>query len=138
MAKRSRPKNPIGEAVASPKEGGQARKRLQRLDGELAELRALEAKRVDQLKTIRATAADVRSQIADLRAVVANAARGPGSDAVSAGPMGYCLRDKRQVEIGDPMPVTLSNGRRAIAGTCPLCDARVTVLAARPAEAAPA
>jgi hypothetical protein len=38
---------------------------------------------------------------------------------------GYCLREKTRVTIRDAAPIVLSNGRRALAGTCPACGARV-------------
>lgn len=43
------------------------------------------------------------------------------SDAVTA----FCLRQKKRVTLQNPEPVTLRNGRRALAGTCPECGARI-------------
>lgn len=37
----------------------------------------------------------------------------------------YCLREKTRVTIRDAAPIVLSNGRSALAGTCPSCGARV-------------
>jgi Domain of unknown function (DUF5679) len=122
MPKRSRPTDPSVETSTSSEAGGRARKRLRRLERELVDLAATEARRLEQLTRVRARAADVRGRLAALRV--------PGSNAATAGPFGYCMREKRRVQISHPQPVTLSNGRRAIAGTCPTCGARVTVLAA--------
>lgn len=132
MAKRSRRTDPATEVAPTPKAAAKARKQLTGLERELAELRATEAKRLEQLKDVRARSVDVRTRLAALRAVVAVAAAAPGSKGAVAGPLGYCMREKRPVEISDPKPVTLSNGRAAIAGTCSLCGARVMVLSARP------
>lgn len=114
-----------------------ARKQVKRLERELIELRATEAKRRKQLGEVLARAAEVQGQLAALQAVVADAARAPGSAATRSGPVGYCMREKRPVQIRDPKPVTLSNGRSAIAGICLNCGARVMVLVSRspsPAE----
>lgn len=131
MAKRSRPTDQPLDADAPAKNGNRARRRLKRLERQLAELRVTEAKRREQLTKVRARATVVRTRLAELRAIVAEEAGTAGSEVEGAGPIGYCLRDKRQVEISEPKPVTLSNGRSAIAGTCSICGARVVVLAAR-------
>lgn len=133
MAKRSRSTDHPLETDVPSGNGKGARKRLKRLERELANLRATEAKRREQLTEVRARAADVRTRLAALRTVVAETARMPGSDVADTGPIGYCLRDKRQVQISEPRPVTLSNGRSAIAGPCSICGARVMVLTTRPA-----
>ena len=135
MAKRSRPTDLPIEAGVPPENVGKARKRLKGLERELAELRATEAKRIEQLKDVRARAVDVRIRLTALRAIVALTTGEPGSDVAGAGPIGYCMREKRPVQISDPKPLTLSNGRSAIAGTCSICGARVMVLSARPALA---
>jgi hypothetical protein len=39
--------------------------------------------------------------------------------------MGYCLKDKKTVEIKDPKPITMKNGKPATTGTCPLCGTKI-------------
>jgi hypothetical protein len=36
-------------------------------------------------------------------------------------PEGYCVKERKKVEIKDPQQVTMKNGRPAIQGTCPDC-----------------
>ncbi len=131
MAKRSRPTEAPVEAGTPPADGDKAHKRLKRLERELAELGATEAKRLAQLNEVRARATAVRTRLTTLRTTVAGAHGEAGSDVPPAGPIGYCMRERRPVEISDPEPVTLSNGRTAIAGTCSTCGARVVALSAR-------
>ena len=38
---------------------------------------------------------------------------------------GYCLKDKKQVEITDPQEITMKNGKPAITGTCPECGTKI-------------
>ena len=38
---------------------------------------------------------------------------------------GYCLKDKRKVEMVDPHPITMKNGKPATVGTCPLCGTKI-------------
>jgi hypothetical protein len=38
---------------------------------------------------------------------------------------GYCLKDKKQVEIVDPQEITMKNGKPAITGTCPNCGTKI-------------
>src|SRR5450756_1091435 len=102
MAKRSRPTDRPTDTGTTPKDRGGARKRLKRLERELAELGAIEAKRLEQLTGVRARAADVRTKLVALRAKDAEAPGTLGSVAVAAGPTGYCMREKRRVTISDP------------------------------------
>jgi hypothetical protein len=44
--------------------------------------------------------------------------------------MAYCIKDRRQVEIGGAHAVVLANGRPAIAGLCPSCGSKVMRLGA--------
>jgi hypothetical protein len=41
--------------------------------------------------------------------------------------IGYCMTDKKKVELVKPGKVTLKNGREANVGTCPECGHRVFV-----------
>lgn len=33
----------------------------------------------------------------------------------------YCVKCKKMTEMGDPKPVTMKNGRKAMKGKCPVC-----------------
>ncbi len=37
----------------------------------------------------------------------------------------YCVKDRKTVEIRNPVQVTLKNGRPAVQGTCPNCGTKV-------------
>ena len=39
---------------------------------------------------------------------------------------GYCVRDKKMVDIQNPQQITMKNGKPATQGTCPTCGAKVT------------
>jgi hypothetical protein len=39
---------------------------------------------------------------------------------------GYCLKERKHVEISDPRQVILKNSRLAIQGTCPDCGAKIS------------
>src|SRR5712692_8929957 len=38
---------------------------------------------------------------------------------------GYCLKDKRKVEMKDPQAITMKNGKPATVGTCPNCGTKI-------------
>ena len=38
---------------------------------------------------------------------------------------GYCLKDKKKVEMKDPKPITMKNGKPATVGTCPNCGTKI-------------
>jgi hypothetical protein len=40
-------------------------------------------------------------------------------------PEGYCVKEKKKVEIQNPTQVTMKNGRPAIQGTCPDCGTKI-------------
>lgn len=40
-------------------------------------------------------------------------------------PQAYCVKCKMNVEIKNPTPVTLKNGKPAISGVCPNCGTKV-------------
>ncbi len=44
----------------------------------------------------------------------------------TSGTEGYCVKCRDRRELVDARPVTLSNGRPAIQGSCPLCQTKVT------------
>ena len=38
---------------------------------------------------------------------------------------GYCLKDKKKVQMKDPKPITMKNGKPATVGTCPQCGTKI-------------
>jgi hypothetical protein len=38
---------------------------------------------------------------------------------------GYCVKERKKVEIKDPKQVTMKNGRPAIQGICPDCGTKI-------------
>jgi hypothetical protein len=38
---------------------------------------------------------------------------------------GYCVKDRRRVEMVNPHPITMVNGRPAMAGVCPHCGTKI-------------
>jgi hypothetical protein len=38
---------------------------------------------------------------------------------------GYCVKERKKVEIQDPKQVTMKNGRPAIQGVCPDCGTKI-------------
>jgi hypothetical protein len=38
---------------------------------------------------------------------------------------GYCLKDKKKVQMKDPQPITMKNGKPATVGTCPICGTKI-------------
>jgi hypothetical protein len=40
-------------------------------------------------------------------------------------PEGYCVKERKKVEIQNPVQVTMKNGRPAIQGTCPDCGTKI-------------
>jgi hypothetical protein len=40
-------------------------------------------------------------------------------------PEGYCVKERKKVEIQNPQQVTMKNGRPAIQGTCPDCGTKI-------------
>jgi Domain of unknown function (DUF5679) len=94
--------------------------------------RDLQSKRMRQLdKALRRSAA-LGARLAMLSSSVrlSLASDGPAPAAAAAlvpaaGPMAYCLRERRSVAIADPSPIVMRNGRTGVAGTCPGCGARL-------------
>jgi hypothetical protein len=43
---------------------------------------------------------------------------------------GYCVKDKKMVEIQNPQRITMKNGKPATQGLCPNCGAKVTRIGA--------
>jgi chromosome segregation ATPase len=101
-------------------------RQLARLEKRLAGLEKRETKRSRQLDDIRARQAEIRAQIAELGAGAGAAAE--TTPEAAAAPQAYCMREKRKVTIAAAELVVLSNGRRAYAGSCPDCGARVIAI----------
>jgi len=40
-------------------------------------------------------------------------------------PEGYCVKERKKVEIKDAKQVTMKNGRPAIQGVCPDCGTKI-------------
>jgi hypothetical protein len=38
---------------------------------------------------------------------------------------GYCVKDKKKVEILNPVKTTMKNGKPATQGTCPICGGKI-------------
>jgi uncharacterized protein DUF5679 len=70
--------------------------------------------------------------VPDLRYIRLNPPRGNASlaaeAAVKGGPVmpeGYCVKERKKVEIKDAKQVTMKNGRPAIQGVCPDCGTKI-------------
>ena len=37
----------------------------------------------------------------------------------------YCVKDRKKVEIKNPVAITMKNGRPATQGVCPICGTKV-------------
>jgi hypothetical protein len=51
--------------------------------------------------------------------------RRESSKEVRSMPQGYCVKERKKVEIKDPVQVTMKNGRPAIQGFCPDCGTKI-------------
>jgi hypothetical protein len=49
----------------------------------------------------------------------------PGSERRASMPEGYCVKERKKVEIKDAKQVTMKNGRPAIQGLCPDCGTKI-------------
>ena len=135
---------------ASGKTARHTGRKLRRLERQLAETRAQEARRARKVEQARAEdaprevasrrekkltraqrrAAALEVRIAALQGDVAvgrtgSAESDPVATPVPGEPRAYCLRDRATVVITNPSFVEMRNGRRGVAGTCPDCGARV-------------
>jgi hypothetical protein len=48
-------------------------------------------------------------------------------------PEGYCVKERKKVEIKDAKQVTMKNGRPAIQGVCPDCGTKIFKIGKREA-----
>jgi len=76
----------------------------------LADAEKLVVKRAAQLMAATAERDDAANRLAEVAGYTVE---------------GYCLRERTRVTIRDAAPIVLSNGQRALAGSCPACGARV-------------
>ncbi len=118
---------------------GQRRRELATLEGRLDTLMATDQRQRAKLARTQERIEAVKARLRELGGPGAPAGDTPSADrpAASAAPahavVAYCLRERRRVELTDFVPVTLRNGRSAVAGTCPGCGVRIVSLAARQA-----
>jgi hypothetical protein len=47
---------------------------------------------------------------------------------------GLCFKCKKKVGISAPKEISLKNNRKAVSGTCPVCNAKVYTFAGRSTE----
>ena len=73
--------------------------------------------------------AQLASAVGKRAALSAKLARLDVSDD-AAGPTAYCIKERRQVQIGGAHALVLANGRSAIAGTCPSCGSKLVRIGA--------
>ena len=139
MPKKRKPAAEDAAATAAPVADRGTRRRLVRLEKRLVRLAGEEAKRSRQLGEVRVKLDDVRARIDELdagrgvEAEGAGGAAGTGAATTTTGhgaaaPQAYCMREKRKVAIANAEIVVLKNGRRAYAGACPGCGARVVAI----------
>jgi hypothetical protein len=64
---------------------------------------------------------DLESRLAE----VPEPTEGSQPPAVSLLVEGYCVKDRKRVEMINPHPFTMVNGRPAIAGVCPHCGTKI-------------
>jgi hypothetical protein len=48
-----------------------------------------------------------------------------GGERKATMPEGYCVKERKKVEIKDAKQVTMKNGRPAIQGVCPDCGTKI-------------
>jgi Domain of unknown function (DUF5679) len=49
----------------------------------------------------------------------------PPAEAVGESVEGYCMKERKHVQIKDPERTTAKNGREAVRGTCPDCGSTI-------------
>jgi chromosome segregation ATPase len=102
-------------------------RQVTRLERRLGRLTAQEARRSRKLSRTQDRVRAVEERLRELRGAGTSAgAQATAGARVAA----YCLRERRRVEMTDAAPMTLRNGRSALAGTCPSCGARIVSMAA--------
>jgi len=112
---------------ADEAEARQAGRKVARLERRLGRLTAKEGRLSRRLSKAQERVRAVEERLRELRG--SGPAGGPAATTTTSVP-GYCLRERRRVTLSDAQPVTLRNGRTALAGTCPDCGARIVSMAA--------
>ncbi len=146
MAKRSGSKaGSKSDGTQEPNAGGGSKKRAGRLESRLADLEKKESKLARRLDRVHERQVATQGKLAAIRGDGAGSGSGASARAgdphegapvpVSAEPANvtaFCLREKRRVEMADPHPTVLRNGRAAVAGTCSSCGAKLVALVSSP------
>jgi uncharacterized protein DUF5679 len=57
--------------------------------------------------------------------IIASNQGAPRPEGETTMPEGYCVKERKKVEIKDPEQITMKNGRPAITGTCPDCGTKI-------------
>jgi hypothetical protein len=105
--------------------------RSKRIDRRAARRRAaIEAKLASADQLIEKRRAQLSSASVRRTAIAAKLARMLVPADQTSPSMAYCIKDRRQVEIGGAHAVVLANGRPAIAGLCLSCGSKVMRLGA--------
>jgi hypothetical protein len=114
---------PPASPTPARKRSNAGAKRVVKLEKKLAAVTRRQAKLLQRIAAAAASADGRRA----LGQSASPADPSTGSSATGGGSpvIGYCLRDKMRVEIGEPEQITLKSGRSAITGTCPTCGGKV-------------
>lgn len=97
----------------------------------VAQGEALKDQAAAQGEALKDQAAALRSQSDSLTEAIAQVARaletelGVVETPDRSMPEGYCVKERKKVEISNPEQVTMKNGRPAIKGECPDCGAKM-------------
>ena len=118
------------------REGGKAAaergRRSKRIDRRATRRRAaIESKLASADQLIEKRRAQLHAATTRRASIAAKLARLLTPADTSNPSMAYCIKDRRQVEIGGAHAVVLANGRPAIAGLCPSCGSKVMRLIAQ-------
>jgi hypothetical protein len=49
----------------------------------------------------------------------------PASDAAAGSVEGYCMKERKRVQVKHPVRTTTKDGRPAVRGTCPDCGSKI-------------
>jgi len=101
-----------------------SRQRAERKRAAIAAKLAFTDKLVTKRRTQLASASERRASLA------ARLARLSTIQGEATGLTAYCLKDRRQVTIGEAHAVVLANGRPAVAGTCTACGSKLVRIVA--------
>jgi len=91
---------------------------------------AIVAKLASTDKLVTKRRAQLESAAQRRASLAARLARLSATDGDQPAVQAYCLKDRRQVTIGEAHAVVLANGRPAVAGTCPECGSKLVRIVA--------